>query len=136
MNGTRRGGYTATLAALLVAGAVAFSGAALADAYDDGDGSSQHGSDGKDGTATTHCKQKFSTDVHAPIQCYPSTPKHGKAHGKHGGDDTDGDDTGGDGANGANGTSTSNGASPNNGKSDYKNPVTGETHFIPIPNIG
>jgi hypothetical protein len=130
MNGTRRGGYTATLAALLVAGAVAFSGAALADSYDDGgDGSSQRGSDGKDGTATTHCKQKFSTDVHAPIQCYPSTAKHGKDDGNATDDDSDG-------ANGANGTSTSNGAGPHNGKSDYKNPVTGETHFIPLPNIG
>lgn len=144
MNGPRRGGYAAALGTLLVAGAVVCGGVALAD----DDGGSHNGADGRNGTATTHCKQKFSTDVYAPMQCYPDS---GNARGTDGGNGTNGSDSvDGHGRDGANGTAVNNGASTgphgaitgngtssgNGASSDYKNPVTQERHFIPLPNIG
>jgi hypothetical protein len=125
MGGFGRGGYAAALGALLVAGALA--GAGMASADDD----PGKGRDGRDGTATTHCKQKFSTDVYAPMQCYPSSADEdrGDSSGTGGGDDEQGN--GGKGRNGAAGKSTNNG-----GRTEYKNPVTEERHFIPLPNVG
>jgi hypothetical protein len=142
MTGLRKGGYAATLGALVVAGGLVCAGVALAD---DDDGGSQNGANGHDGTATTHCKQKFSTDVDAPVQCYASTPSD--ANEGNGGDGSDerSDSYDGHGRDGANGTSTNNGprtsnatsnGSSNESSNGYKNPVTGETHTIPLPNIG
>jgi hypothetical protein len=124
MNGMRRGGRVGAVLALVLAGSIAGAGIALAD-----DGSAQ-GDDGHDGTATTHCKTKFSTDIYAPLQCYPATPTDGNARGENGGNGEDGNNRRG--RDGANGRSNTNSNNPG----QYQNPVTQEQHTIPIPNIG
>jgi hypothetical protein len=155
MRGLHRASYATGLAALLVAGALTGGGVALADSYgsDDGasassdDGSNTRGADGKDGTATTECRTKFSTDVYAPMQCYPSVAKRsdsdsGDRRGRHHKRDSD-SDTSTPGASGADGSATDNGAPSTDDitggprpSDQYKNPVTQEHHFIPLPNIG
>ena len=146
MSGLRTGSYLSALGALLVAGVLAGSGIALAD----DDGGSTNGADGHDGTATTHCKTKASTDIYAPLQCYPSTPGSKQSASSSSGDsddnqsdDDNGQDYSGHGRDGANGTATHNGPqSPTDGGNNpaatppYQNPVTQEQHTIPIPNIG